>query len=135
MVLEARAVSRATPIVASQFPSSRDALFVTCFLKPLTWASLNAVKQFYHNKTYLLRICKLIDNCDVAFYSNDWWNRPKTMPVIGMESMVTRARLRYTRDYLPPGISSLHSVEIPSMVDPQWIILYGKSKCIFHTVY
>ena len=29
------------------------------------------------------------------------------MSVIGMESMVTRARLRYTRDYLAPGMCSL----------------------------
>ena len=29
------------------------------------------------------------------------------MPVIGVESMVTRAGLRYTRDYLAPGICSL----------------------------
>ena len=48
-----------------------------------------------------------IDNCDVALDTTGWWNQPKTRPVIGMESMVTRARLRYTRDYLPPGICSL----------------------------
>ena len=29
------------------------------------------------------------------------------MPVIVIESMVTRVRLRYTRDYLTPGICSL----------------------------
>ena len=29
------------------------------------------------------------------------------MPVIGVESMVTRAGLRYTREYLTPGICSL----------------------------
>ena len=31
----------------------------------------------------------------------------KQVPVIGVESMVTRAGLRYTRDYLTPGICSL----------------------------
>ena len=29
------------------------------------------------------------------------------MPVIGVESVVTHAGLRYTRDYLTPGICSL----------------------------
>ena len=47
------------------------------------------------------------DNCDVTFDTNDWWNQPKTVSVIGMESMVPRDRLSYTRDYLPPGICSL----------------------------
>ena len=49
----------------------------------------------------------LTDNCDVAFDTNDWWNRPKTVSVIGMGSMVIHARLHYTRDYLPPGICNL----------------------------
>ena len=46
-------------------------------------------------------------SCDVAFDSNNWWNLPWTVPVIGVESMVTRAGLRYTRDYLTPGICRL----------------------------
>ena len=32
---------------------------------------------------------------------------PITVSVIGMESMVTRACLRYTQDFLTPGIYSL----------------------------
>ena len=47
------------------------------------------------------------DDYDVAFDTNDWWNNPKTVPVIGLESVVTHARLRYTREYLPPCICSL----------------------------
>ena len=48
---------------------------------------------------------------------------PKTVPVIGMESMGTRTRIRYTRDYLPPGICSLikptaiaKSISIPAQI-------------------
>ena len=37
------------------------------------------------------------DNCDVAIDTNDWWNQPKMVPVIVMESMVSRAFLSYTR--------------------------------------
>ena len=44
---------------------------------------------------------------DIAIDTNDWWNHPKTVPVIGMKSIVTRARLRDTHDYLPSGICSL----------------------------
>ena len=48
-----------------------------------------------------------IDNCEVAFDTDDWWNQPKTVTVIGLESMAPCARLSYTRDYLPRGICSL----------------------------
>ena len=69
---------------------------------------LNATKQFFHNMIYIYsESVNLIDNCNVAFDSINLWNHPKTVPVIGMESMVTRARLCYTWDYLPPGINSL----------------------------
>ena len=60
-----------------------------------------AIKHIYDE------FANLIDNCDVAFDSNGWWNHQKTVPVIGMESIVTRARLRYTWDSLPPGICRL----------------------------
>ena len=43
----------------------------------------------------------------VTFDTNNWWNQPKTVQVIGMESMVTRPPLRYTWEYLPLGICSL----------------------------
>ena len=49
----------------------------------------------------------LNESCDVAFDSNTWRNLPLSVPVIGVESMVTRTGLRYTRDYLTPGICSL----------------------------
>ena len=47
----------------------------------------------------------LNESCDVTFDSNNWWNLPLTVPVIGVESMVTRAGLRFTRDYLTPCIA------------------------------
>ena len=47
------------------------------------------------------------DSCDVGFDSKNWWNIPKMVPVIGMESMTTHTRLRYTQDYLTPDICSL----------------------------
>ena len=36
----------------------------------------------------------------------EWWNVPYTVPVIGMESIVTRTRLHYIRYNLVPGICS-----------------------------
>ena len=66
-----------TGIVASQFPSSRDTVLVTCFLKPLASAFLNAVKQFYHHQTFSNEFAILIDNCGVAFDTNDQWNHSK----------------------------------------------------------
>ena len=42
-----------------------------------------------------------------SFDTNGRGNFSSTVPLIGMESMVTRARLRYTRDYLTSGICSL----------------------------
>ena len=57
----------------------------------------------YNNKKFN-KTANLIDNCNVPFDTNYWWNIPLTMPVFGSESMVTRARLRYTRDYLMPDI-------------------------------
>ena len=68
-------------------------------------------KTINRNSTTIKHIhnesANFIDNCDVAFNTNNWWNQPKTVQMIGMESMVTRPPLRYTRDYLPPGICSL----------------------------
>ena len=63
------------------------------------------------NHTTIKQSCNESENlngsCDVAFDSNNWWNLPYTVPVIGVESMVTRAGLRYTRDYLTTVICSL----------------------------
>ena len=47
------------------------------------------------------------ESCHVAFDNNSCWNLPLTVPVIGVESMVTHAGLRYRRAYLTPGICSL----------------------------
>ena len=48
-----------------------------------------------------------MQRCDVAFDTSDCWNFPKTMQVIGIESVVTQARFRYTRGHLAPCICSL----------------------------
>ena len=102
MVLEARAVSCASPIVrshspmgivASQYLSSRDAALVEHCFTPLISTWLNQMKINESANTV----------CNVAFHTSDCWN----LKVIGIEGMVTRARLRYTQDYLMPGICSL----------------------------
>ena len=49
----------------------------------------------------------IIEGYDFAVYPSNFWNFPLTVSVIGTEGMVTRARLRYTRDYLTPGRCSL----------------------------
>ena len=48
-----------TRIVASQYPSSRDAVLLTRYLTPIISVCLNAIKQFYYNKTYWQRIWEL----------------------------------------------------------------------------
>ena len=50
---------------------------------------------------------KMKGSCDVAYDSNNWWNLPSTVPLVGLKSVVTRAGLRYTRDCLTPEICSL----------------------------
>ena len=45
--------------------------------------------------------------CNVSFHTNDCWNFLWMVPVIGMESMVKCARLRYTGGNLTPDICSL----------------------------
>ena len=75
-----------TRIVASQCLTSRDAALVTRYLTPLITAGLN-------------ESVNTIEGCDAAFGSNNCCNWPWMMPAIGIESMVTRARLRYTRTY------------------------------------
>ena len=46
----------------------------------------------------------IIEGCNVAFDTNDCWNFPWTLPVIGIEGMATCACLPYTWDYLTPRI-------------------------------
>ena len=49
----------------------------------------------------------LIDNFNLEVDTSDWWNFQWTVKAFGMESMIARARLRFTRDYLATGICSL----------------------------
>ena len=78
-----------TGIVASQCPSLiRDAVLLTCNLTPLISAYANAVKTILPQ--WNIFTANLIDSCDIAFDSNDWWNLLWTFPVIGTESMVKR---------------------------------------------
>ena len=60
-------------IVASQCPSSRDAVLVMCYLTPLMLSCLNAAKQFYLNETYSQWICELNWQLWFAFDTSDWW--------------------------------------------------------------
>ena len=62
--------------------------------------NIDVFKTIKRNSTTITHIhnesANFTDNCDVAFDTNYWWNQPKTVPVIGMESMVARTPLRYT---------------------------------------
>ena len=66
-----------TGIVASQFPSSRDAVLVMCFLKPLASTFLNVVKQFYHHQTFWQWICKLNRQLWCCFWHQRLMESPK----------------------------------------------------------
>ena len=119
-----------TAIVASQFPSSSGTVLVTCFPLHLTSACLNTVKQLYHNKHIYNESANVIDSGDVVFDTNDWWYHPKPVPVITIESTVTCARIRYTRDYVPLGICSLirpfttaNSISVPAEIIT--VVLYN----------
>ena len=73
--------------------------------------NIGVFKYCKSNPTTIKHIYNESDNlnksCDVAFDSKNLWNLPLTVPMIGVESMVTHAGLRYTRDYLTPGICNL----------------------------
>ena len=60
-----------------------------------------AIKHIYKESAHI------IEGCGVACDTNDCWNFQYTVLVIAIESMVTRARPSYTRDFLTPGICSL----------------------------
>ena len=60
-----------------------------------------AIKHIYKESA------NTIEGCNVACDTNDCWNFQQTVPVITIESMVTRARPSYTRVFLTPGICSL----------------------------
>ena len=84
MVLEAGVVSLVAPIVTSRGnegncrPTS-DAVLVARYLTPLILACLNpGFKRTENNSTTIQPIYNesenLIDSCDVAFDTSDWWN-------------------------------------------------------------
>ena len=72
---------------------------------------IGVFKFFFAISTTIKHIHKesanIIEGCNVACDTNDCWNFQQTVPVITIESMVTRARPRYTRDFLTQGICSL----------------------------
>ena len=89
------------PVVKRRY--ARDALphafhiGVVKFVNTIFTAIKHVYKEF----------ANVIEDCNVAFDTNDYWNFQYTVPVIVIESMVTRARPSYTRDFLTPGICSL----------------------------
>ena len=114
MVLEERAISRATPMVTSHGVPfrrevsphntlfSRDAVPLTHYLT--TWYAQIRWKGFCHNKTYLQWIWKHNWRMQCCFDTNDCWNFHEPCQWL---ALVTRASLRYTQDYLTPGICSI----------------------------
>ena len=90
MALEARAVSRTSPIVVKR-RWAYDAV-------PLTF-DIDGLKCGKNISTTIKRIykesAKLTHCYDLTFGTNDWWNLSQTVPVIGMDSM-TRTRIHYT---------------------------------------
>ena len=65
-----------TGIVASQFPSSRDAALVTRYLSQAF--HIGVLKFVKTISTMIKHIYKesenIIEGCNAAFYTNDWWN-------------------------------------------------------------
>ena len=65
-------------------------------------SNIDRFKSFKNNSTTFKHIynesAKIIEGCNVAFDTSDCCNFPWMLQVIGNESMVTRARLHYTRD-------------------------------------
>ena len=59
-----------------------------------------AIKHIYKESA------NIIADCNVAFDTNNCWNFQSTVPVIVIESMVTRTRPSYKRAFLTPGICS-----------------------------
>ena len=74
--------------------------------------------------------------------SSDSWETVYLLK-LGTECLTAIAWLRYRNSYYEDKTVSRpsylhnrnHSVESPSMVDPQWIIWYWRSKWNLHTVY
>ena len=137
-VPEARAVSRAHPIVASRGVPQRRELSSHNTRHQLTLCSWGAATRFNigvfkygkGNSTTIKHIYNesenLNESCDVAFDCNNWGNLPLTVPVLGVESMVTCAGLRYIRDYLTPATCSLikpTAMEVCSHFAPKFTVM------------
>ena len=117
MMLETRAVACATPIVTSRGALNDRNCHLTmpvgkglCAYDVLLFTfNVGMFKCDKNNFTTIEHICtesaSLIECHNVAFNTNDWWNPFETVPLIGMEGMVTRVCFRYTRDYLTSGIN------------------------------
>ena len=77
----------------------------------LLTSNIDGFKSVKVNSTTIKHVynesAKITEGCNVAFHTNDYWNIPKTLPLITIESMVTCACLHYTRDYLTQGICHL----------------------------
>ena len=101
------AVPLTAGVVASQCPSSKDAALMMRFFTPLLSACINPSKRSSTIKCICNESANIIASCNVAFDTNDCWNTPKTVPVNCIWSIVTRTRLRYSREFLTPGICSL----------------------------
>ena len=112
VLLHAIAVSRASPMVTShgipwRWDLSPHDVRRQGTLKSLISTCLSAVKSNSAALKYIYNeFTNLTDSCGIDVHTNVWRNLQRTVPVIGMDRMVTRARLRCTRDYLTPGIYS-----------------------------
>ena len=91
-----------TGVVASQFPSSRDAVLVTCYLTPFISPCLN----FKTISTALKVIYKESANI-IEGFCHQWLLEFLMKGASAMESIVTRAGPSCTHNYLTPGICSL----------------------------
>ena len=116
MVLEERAISRATPMVTSHgVPFDGNCRLIIPFLQGTLrpwritsrlkyWCAQIRWKGFCHNKTYRQWIWKHNWRIQCCFDTNDCWNFHEPCQWL---AFVTRASLRYTQDYLTPGICSI----------------------------
>ena len=112
MLLEARAVSHATPITTSRAAPCRFTMSVgneRCARNALPDTfNIGVFNSVKNNPTTMKHVYNESGNgievCNGAFAASDIL---QTVPVFGIKSMVIRVRLRYTRDYLTPGICSL----------------------------
>ena len=80
MVLKARAFHVLFPLLRHMVPLNKGSCHLTILVVKGRCARdvlLQAFEHIYNDAV------NLIDNCDVAFDTNDWWSHPKTVAVIG----------------------------------------------------